>query len=159
MSIALLTQLHVLISLFAIVAGVVVVYGMLQADTMATWTHLFLATTIATSLTGFLFPITKFTPALAFGVLSILVLIPTVLAVYKFKLTGRWRTIYVVGAIFALYLNLFVLIVQSFLKIPSLHVLAPQGNEPPFAVAQAILLVSAILAGFFAVRRFRNAAV
>jgi len=155
MNITLLTQIHVLISLFAIVAGIPVVYGMLTAQRMETWTRLFLITTIATSLTGFLFPIQRFTPALAFGVLSILVLIPTVLAIYKFKLAGKWRTIYVVGAVFVLYLNTFVLIVQSFLKIPSLHALAPQGNEPPFAAAQGALLVLTIVAGTFAVKRFR----
>ncbi len=140
LSIAAFTKLHVAISLIAIVSGLVVVYGMLDARRMPAWTVLFLATTVLTSVTGFMFPATTVTPAAIFGVISLVVLAIALLALYAFHANGAWRWIDVVTAVLALYLNVFVLVVQAFQKIAVLHPLAPNGTEPPFLVAQAIVL-------------------
>lgn len=158
MSISVFTTVHVLISLIAIVSGLIVVWGMLSANKTSALTFIFLATTVLTTLTGFLFPITAFTPAIGVGIFSTFVLAITLLALYYFRLRGPWRWIYVSGATLALYLNVFVLVVQSFLKVPALNALAPNGNEPPFALAQGIVLVLFILAGLISLRRFHPVA-
>jgi len=153
----LFTLVHVIISLIAIASGLVVLLALIKgAD--SSLTVLFLVTTVATSATGFGFPLNGFTPALAFGVISLVVLAATIAARYAFRFAGAWRRIYVVGTVFALYLNVFVLVVQSFLKVPALHALAPNGSEPPFAIAQAVVLVAFVWAGVLSVRRFRGAA-
>jgi hypothetical protein len=119
-----------------------------------TWIRLFLTTTAATSLTGFGFPFHGFTPAIGVGIISCVILALAIAGLYAFHLTGAWRWIFVVGSVIAQYLNVFVLVVQSFLKLPALHTLAPHGNEPPFAIAQGIVLVAFVWAGALAVRRF-----
>lgn len=149
------TLLHVAISLIAIASGFVVVFAMLRANPSPGWTALFLIITVLTTVTGFLFPITAFTPALAVGVLSSLILIVALFALYAKKLDGAWRWIYVVTAVAAFYLNVFVLVVQAFLKVPALHTLAPNGAEPPFVVAQAVVLGAFVILGVLAVMRFR----
>ena len=154
MSISAFTTLHVVISLIGILTGLIVVWGMLTANKVSSLTFIFLLTTLLTTLTGFLFPITAFTPAIGVGIFSTVVLVVTLLALYVFRLRGPWRWVYVGGAVLALYLNVFVLVVQSFLKVPALNALAPNGNEPPFAVTQGIVLVLFILAGLVSLRRF-----
>ncbi len=149
------TLVHVLISLIGIVAGLVVLRGMLVSQRMDSWTAVFLVFTILTSLTGFLFPMHGFTPALGVGGLSMIVLIATVAARYTFKLAGTWRVVYIAGAVVAEYFNCFVLVVQLFLKVPALHALAPKGNEPPFAIVQGLLLLFFLVTGILAIRRFR----
>jgi hypothetical protein len=151
------TVVHVLLSLIGILSGLVVLVGLVTAKPMNAWTLLFLATTLATSLTGFLFAFHGFTPALGVGVLSIFILAATIAARYGFHLAGAWRWVYVVGAVVALYFNSFVLVVQSFLKIPVLHSLAPTGSELPFVVAQGIALIFYVVTGLLAVKRFRPA--
>ena len=151
------TVFHTALSLVAIVTGLIVAKGLLASNRMPGWTHVFLWTTVLTTVTGFFFPFRGFTPALGTGIVSTLVLIPTLYALYGAKLTGAWRWIFVVGAMISLYLNVFVLVVQSFLKIPTLHVLAPTQAEPPFAIAQGTVLVLFIALTIFAVRRFRPA--
>ena len=153
------TLLHVVISLIGIVSGIVALAGMLRSDTPGWITHIFLATTVLTTLTGFLFPITAFTPALGTGVVSTALLIPALLGLYVFRLAGAWRGIYVVTAVAALYLNCFVLVVQSFQKVPALATLAPTQSEAPFLVAQSVLLLAFIYFGWRAVRGFRPAGV
>jgi len=148
------TVVHVLLSLVAILSGLVVLFGLLSADPMNRWALLFLATTLATSVTGFFFPFHGFTPALGVGILSMFFLAATITARYGLHLRGAWRWIYVVGAVVALYFNSFVLVVQSFLKIPVLHALAPTGSEPAFVLAQGIVLVFYAVTGFLAVKRF-----
>ena len=154
LSLAAFTIVHVLISLAAIATGLVVVAGMLRADRVGTWTALFLALTLLTSLTGFLFPITGFTPALGTGLISVVILLVALWALYGGRLTGAWRWIYVVCAVAALYLNVLVLIVQAFLKVPPLHALAPNGSEPPFLAAETVALVVFVGLGVLALRRF-----
>jgi hypothetical protein len=152
------TFFHVAISLVAIVSGLVVVYGLLGSRRLDGWTMLFLVTTVATSVTGFLFPFHGFTPGIGVGILSMIVLVAAIGARYGFHLSGAWRWIYVAGAVIALYFNVFVLIVQSFQKIAFLKALAPTQTEPPFLVAQLATLVLFLVIGIVAVRRFHPAA-
>lgn len=152
------TLFHVLLSLAGIVAGFVVFADFLAARFRGGWTATFLVTTGATSVTGFLFPIHGFTPALGLGGLSLVVLAVAVYALRARRLAGRWRGVYVVTALLAQYFNVFVLVVQSFQKIPALHALAPTQQEPPFAIAQGLVLVGFLVFGVRAVRRFKPAA-
>jgi hypothetical protein len=149
------TQVHVVISLIAIVAGLIVVFGLLTAKRLDRWTALFLLATVATSVTGFFFPFHGFTPAIVVGIVSMVVLALAILARYGRKLAGAWRWIYVVTAMIALYLNVFVLIVQLFQKVPALKALAPTQFEPPFQITQLVSLVLFIVLTILAVRRFR----
>jgi hypothetical protein len=153
------TLIHVALSLIGILAGLVVLSGLLRNNPRHSWTLVFLVTTVATTLTGFLFPFRGFTPALGTGIVSSLVLAPTLLARYTFNLAGPWRRIYVVGAVVSLYLNCFVLVVQAFLKVPALNALAPEGKEPPFVLAQGLVLVLFVIAGIVAVRRARESGI
>ncbi len=150
------TLLHVVISLIAIAAGFVVVGGMLCGTNLRGWTGLFLATTIATNATGFGFPFVKFLPSHAIAILSLLLLAIAVYALYVRNLAGKWRFTYIITAIVSLYLNVFVLIVQTFLKFPVLHELAPTQTEGPFAITQGIVLISFVYLGFVALKRMRG---
>ena len=148
------TFIHVLISLAGIGSGLVVAYGLLTSKRLDAWTILFLVTTAATSVTGFLFPFHGFTPAIGVGILSMVVLIAAILALYVFRLAGAWRVVYIAGAVIALYFNVFVLIVQAFQKIAVLRDLAPTQTEPPFLIAQLAALLFFIAVGIQAVRGF-----
>jgi len=154
MSLAVFTLLHVLISLVGIASGLVVMRGLLSSQRLDGMTALFLATTVATSATGFGFPFERLLPSHVVGIISLVILAVAIVARYAFALAGAWRWIYVVTASAALYLNVFVLVVQSFLKVPALHALAPTQGKPPFAIAQLVVLV--VFAGLTigAVRRF-----
>ena len=154
MSIAAFTQFHVIISLIGIGSGVIVLAGMLRSELLPKLTALFLAMTVATSVTGFMFPFTSFGPPEGVGVISLILLAFALLALYSFKLAGSWRLIYVVTALASLYLNVFVLVVQSFQKVPFFHALAPTQQEPPFAIAQGIVLIAFIALGIAAARKF-----
>jgi hypothetical protein len=154
MSVATFTALHVAISLIAILSGLLVVFAMFASRPVRGLTALFLATTILTSVTGFMFPIHGFTPGLGTGVVSLLILAAAVAGLYVFHLTGAWRTIYIICAAAALYFNVLVLIVQAFQKVPSLQALAPTQSEPPFLIAQSVALVLFIILGFVAVKKF-----
>jgi hypothetical protein len=155
MSTSTFTLVHVLISLAGIGTGFIVVFGLLNRKPLNGWTAIFVTTTVLTSVTGFLFPISQITPGIILGILSLLVLTPTILARYVFHLRGPWRSIYVVSAMVALYFNCFVGVVQAFEKVPALHALAPTQKEPPFAIAQLLVLVLFIVLGTLSVKRFR----
>jgi hypothetical protein len=156
MSLETFTFLHVVISLVGIMTGFVVVGLMLQSAPIAGWNAFFLISTILTSVTGYLFPITKgLTPAHIVGAISLVILAVALFALYSKKLAGRWRAIYVASAVAALWLNSFVAIVQSFNKFAYLNKFAPTGSEPPFAVTQGIVLILFIIMGVAAVRRYR----
>jgi hypothetical protein len=159
MSLSTFTMLHVIISLIGIVSGFVVLSGLLGSRTMPGMTALFLLTTILTSATGFLFPFEKLLPSHMVGILSLVLLAIACIALYAMNLAGAWRWIYASTAMAALYLNVFVLVIQSFLKIGPLHALAPSvpPSEPPFAVVQGIVLLFFVVAIIGAVRRFRPA--
>lgn len=151
------TAFHVAISLVAIFSGFVVVFAMIGGSVSRGWNSLFLGTTVATSVTGFLFPFRGFTPAIGTGIVALVVMGPTLYALYGRKLAGIWRPTYVIGAVISLYLNVFVLVVQSFLKIPALNVLAPTQKEPPFAIAQGGAFVLMVVLGVLATRKYRPA--
>lgn len=159
MSLATFTLIHVVISLIGIASGLVVLYGLLTSRRLEVWTAVFLVTTVATSVTGFGFPFRGFTPAIAIGVVSLLVLAVAIPARYVGRMIGAWRWIYVVGAVLALYLNVFVLVVQIFLKIPIFNALAPTQSEPPFLFAQGLTAAVFMALGVLAVRRFRGESV
>ena len=154
-----LTLIHVAISLAAIIAGFVVLQGLLGADRMDRWTAIFLITTLATTITGFMFPFEKLLPSHIFGILTLIVMAPVLYARYPGKMSGAWRVIYVLGALFVLYLNVFVLVVQAFLKIPAIHQLAPTQAEPPFLIAQGAVLLAFAALSILATVRFRPVAV
>jgi hypothetical protein len=157
MSLSTFTTVHVIISLIAIVSGIIVMFGLLGSKRMPGMTAIFLLFTILTSATGFLFPFEKLLPSHIIGILSLVLLAIACIALYGMKLSGPWRWIYVLTAMTALYLNIFVLIIQAFLKVPALHALAPSvpPSEPPFAVIQGLVLVFFVIVIIGAVRRFR----
>ena len=157
MSLAAFTLVHVILSLIGIGAGIVVLFGMLGGKRLPGWTALFLATTVLTSATGFLFPFQQLLPSHIVGIISLVALAIALFALYARRLAGSWRWIYVVTAVFSLYLNCFVGVVQAFLKQPFLKPLAPTQTEPPFVIAQAIVLLIFVVLGFLAVRAFHPA--
>jgi hypothetical protein len=150
---------HVAISLIAIVAGFVVAYGLLTAQRLDRWTALFLWTTTATSVTGFPLPADHILPSHIVGIISLVVLAIAFVARYVRQLANGWRAAYVVTALVALYLNVFVLVVQAFLKVPTLKALAPTQAEPPFAITQLAVLVLFAGLGIAALRTFRGPAI
>ncbi len=156
MSLATYTLLHVITSLVGIASGLVVLIGLLGGKPLETWTAIFLATTVATSVSGFGFPFDHLLPSHKVGILSLIVLAVAIVARYVFHLAGAWRRVYVVGAVIALYLNIFVLIVQSFQKVPALKAMAPTETEPPFVIAQGAVLLVFVLLGIFSAKRFSH---
>jgi hypothetical protein len=153
------TLVHVLISLVGIGSGFVVVYGLLTGKPLDGWTATFLSTTILTSITGFLFPVAHILPSHIIGLISLLVLAVALLARYGRHMQRSWRSTYVVCAIVALYLNVFVAVVQSFLKIPPVHALAPTQKEPPFLFTQLAVMAIFVIIGILAVKKFRIAPI
>jgi hypothetical protein len=149
-------HVHVVISLIGILSGFVVIFGLLGSKRLDTWTAVFLSTTVLTSVTGFLFPFHKFLPSHGVGIVSLIVLALAIPARYVFHLAGGWRRTYVITATTALYLNVFVLIAQLFMKVPALKALAPTQSEPPFLVTQLAVMAIFILLGVFATIRFRD---
>ena len=159
-SVSTFVTVHVVISLIAIVAGIIVMFGMLGSNRMPALTAVFLSLTILTSATGFAIPplVTEtFLPSHLFGFLSLGLLAVACFALYGKQLSGSWRWIYVLTALISLYLNVFVLVIQSFLKIPPLHALAPSvpPSEPPFAIVQGVVLVFFVVFIIGAIRRYR----
>ena len=155
MSIPTFTLVHVILSLVGIASGLVATVAMTRSRLLAGWTLVFLLTTILTSVTGYFFPVDKILPSHIVGAISLAVLAVAVLALYRYGAAGRWRWIYAVSAVVSLYLNVFVLVVQGFLKIAPLKALAPTQSEPPFAVAQGIAFLAFLVIGYLAVRRFQ----
>lgn len=154
MSTAAFTEFHVLLSLIGIVSGIVVLFAMLSASRLPAMTVIFLTTTVATSVTGFLFD-SPFGPARVVGIISLAALAAAIAALYVYKLAGSWRWIYVATAVFALYLNCFVGVVQTFQKVPFFNALAPTQKEPPFGLAQGVVLLAFIALGIAAANKFR----
>lgn len=153
------TFFHVVLSLVGIFSGFIVVVGLMVGKRLDLWTLIFLASTVLTSATGFLFPVERFLPSHAVGILSLVLLLAAILALYVFHLAGVWGRIYAASAVSALYLNVFVLIAQSFQKVPALHAAAPTQSELPFLLAQVVCLVMFIGLGLGATLRIRSAPV
>jgi hypothetical protein len=158
MSTSTFTLVHVALSLVGILFGAIVVFGMLSAKRPDGWTALFLATTVLTSVTGFLFPSDHLLPSHIVGIISLVALVIAIVALYVYRLAASWRWMYVTGAVVALYFNVFVGIVQAFRKLPFLTPLAPTQSEPPFLVTQLVVMALFIVVGFVAVRSFHPAA-
>jgi len=154
MSISTFTTVHVIISLIGIASGAVVLFGMLSERRFNGLTELFLATTILTSVTGFFFPRDHILPSHIVGIISLVLLAAAVVALNVYRLAGFWRVVYIVCAAMALYLNVFVGVIQAFLKLSFLHSLAPTQSEPPFLVAQILVLAIFVVLGFLSVKRF-----
>jgi hypothetical protein len=155
MTLSAFTRVHVIISLIAVVSGLLTVSGMARGQRTAGWTGLFLLTTVLTSVTGFLFPFDHFLPSHQAGVVSLVVLAVVLLGRYGTGLTGPWRWIYPLGCVIALYLNVFVLVVQAFQKVEFLAALAPTQSELPFQLVQLAVLALFLWLAVGAVRRFR----
>src|SRR5437660_12851730 len=153
LSIANFTLLHVVISLVGLASGFVVLKGLLASQRLEGWTALFLASTVLTSVTGFGFPFDHFLPSHWVGVISLVLLVIAIVALYGLHLAGPWRWIYVATAMAALYLNCFVAVAQAFMKISFLQPLAPTQSEPPFLIAQLVVLAIFIVTGIVAARR------
>lgn len=149
------TSVHVVLSLVGIFSGVIVLLGLLGAKRLENWTALFLGTTVLTSATGFFFPVANLMPSHVVGFISLGVLAVALLALYVFHLAGAWRWLYVTGAVLALYLNVFVGVVQAFQKLSFLQPLAPTQSEPPFLVAQLVVMAIFIALGLLAAAKFR----
>ncbi|HMD33076.1 MAG TPA: hypothetical protein VKG84_14270 [Candidatus Acidoferrales bacterium] len=156
MYLEILTPVHVVISLIAILAGFVVIFGMIGGNPLEGWTKVFLDMTVTTSVTGFFFPIHGVTPGIVIGLISLVVLAFALVARYSQGMAGGWRKTYVFTAIFAQYLNFFVLVVQSFEKVPALRALAPTQKEPPFAITQLVVLVVFIALAILSAIKFRG---
>jgi hypothetical protein len=150
------TLFHVLLSLAGIISGFVVAFGLLTAKRFEGWTAVFLWTTVATSATVFLFPFHRFLPSHVLGILSLIVLAVALYARYPRQLAGAWRRTYAVTAMIALYLNVFVLVAQLFMKVPALKALAPSQSEPPFKMTQLVVFAIFVVLGVFATLRFGN---
>lgn len=159
MTLSAFTLVHVVMSLIGIASGLVVAWGLLAWKRLNGWTALFLLSTVATSVSGFGFPFNHLLPSHKVGILSLVVLAAAILARYGFRLAGAWRSVYVVCAIVALYLNVFVLIVQLFQNVPALKALAPQRSEPPFLLTQLVVLALFVLLSIVATIRFRKESV
>jgi len=148
------TWVHVIISLIGIVSGLIVLRGMLSSNRLDGWTAIFVAATALTGITGFGFPFERLLPSHWTGIVSLAVLLVTVLARYAFRMRGAWRSAYVITAIVALWLNVFVLVAQLFNKIPALRALAPTQSESPFLIAQAAVLIVFVALAVAALRGF-----
>lgn len=148
------TLVHVAISLIGILSGLIVAFGMLSAKRLDAMTAVFLITTVLTSVTGYFFPYTGFKPSYVVGAISLLVLAIAIFARYSRHMAGGWRRSYVITAMIALYLNCFVLVAQLFMKVPALNALAPTGSEPPFLIAQIIVMLIFIVWTVLAVKKF-----
>jgi hypothetical protein len=154
MSTATYTLLHVLISLVGIGSGLIVMLGFLTGKRLDGWTAFFLVTTIATSVTGYGFPFIHLLPSHIVGAISLVMLAIAITARYARHLAGGWRRTYVITASIALYLNVFVLVVQSFEKVPALKALAPTQKEPPFLIAHLVVMALFIVLTILAAKRF-----
>ena len=159
MTTATYTFVHVLLSLVGIGSGFIVLYGLLTAKRLDGWTGLFLATTVATSVTAFGFPFDHLLPSHKVGIVSLVLLGVAISARYVFHLAGAWSRVFAIRAVLALYLNVFVAVAQAFMKVPALKALAPTQKEPPFLIAQLVVLTLFVVLTIFAAIKFRAESV
>lgn len=150
------TMFHVLITLIQLVSGIGLVYVFIQGRSSDRLAAIFLISTAADLVTGFLFPFHGVTPAIVIGLLNVVILIPTVVAWYRLARARFWKPILVFGSLALLYFDCLVFIVQSFQKVPGLHQLAPVGNEPAVLVSQTLLFIVTIVVGYLCFRGMRR---
>ena len=156
MILTIFTAFHVILSLIGIGSGFVLVLGLLNSRRLDGWTTVFLSTTVLTSVTGFFFPVHQFLPSHGVGIVSLIVLAMAIRALYRHRLAGGWARTYVIASVIALYLNVFVLIVQLFRRVPALKAIAPTQSEPPFQFAQLAALLLFIGLGIRASMKFHG---
>ena len=149
------TLIHVVLSIIGIIAGLVVTGGLMAGVRMRGWTGVFFVTTVLANVTGFGFPFATVLPSHIVGALSLLILAASVVAWYGKRLSGGWRFIFVVTAVAALYLNVFVLFAQLFAKVPAMIAIAPTQQSPAFVVTNLLVLALFIVLGRAAVKGFR----
>lgn len=154
-----LTGIHTWLSIIAIITGIIAVAGLIGGSIRSFWTEVFLLTAVLTSATGYLFPFNGVLPSHIVGAIALVVLVIGLYALYGGRLAGAARWIYAACAVISLYLLVFVAVAQAFMKVPALHTLAPTGGEPPFAIAQGIVLLLFVLIGIAAVRKFKPVAL
>lgn len=152
---SIITLVHTAISLIAIVTGIAAIIGLFRRGDFASWTKAFLIAAVATSVTGFFFPLNGLTPAAITGIVALFILAIVLVAFYRFNLSGAWRWIYAAGMVASLYLLVFVGVVQAFQKVAVLKALAPTQSETPFLIAQLVTLVVFVGLGVFAARGYR----
>jgi len=156
LSITTFTFLHVVLSLAGIGAGLIALFGLISGKLLHRWTAIYLVTTVLTSVTGFLFPFKGVTPGIVLGILSLIVLLPAIVALYGRRLSGGWRGTYVITASLALYFNVFVLFAQLFAKVPALKSIAPTPESPAFGVTQLVVMAVFVVLTVLAFKRFRG---
>ena len=157
MILSIFTFAHVVISVIGIFSGLVVAYALINAGQLDRWTSIFPWTTVLTSVTGFMFPFHGFKPSYIVGAISLVVLAVAIFALHRQHLAGRWRTTYVISSMMALYLNVFVLVVQLFRRVPALNALAPTQTEPAFKITQLVVLLVFVAITVLATTKFRHA--
>jgi hypothetical protein len=157
MILSIFTFAHVVISLIGIFSGLVVAYALINARQLDRWTSVFLWTTVLTSVTGFMFPFHGFKPSYVVGAISLIVLALAIFALHRQRLAGVWRTTYVISSMIALYLNVFVLVVQLFRRVPALNALAPTQTEPAFKIIQLVVLLAFVAITVLGATKFRDA--
>jgi len=150
------TLIHVVLSVVGIVAGLVVLGGLMAGVRFAGWIIIYFVTTVLTNVTGFGFPFATLLPSHIVGGVSLVVLPVAIAAFYWMHLDGAWRSIFVVTAVFALYLNVFVLFAQLFQKVPAMIALAPTQTAPAFVVTHLIVIALFVVLGRAAVKGFRT---
>lgn len=150
------TVLHVVVSIIGIVAGLVVAGALISGRRLDGWTATFLATTFLTNLSGFGFPFRTLLPSRIVAGLSLLLLPLVAFALYGQQLAGRWRSVFVIGSVVALYFNVFVLVTQLFAKVPAMIAAAPTQKEAPFVLTHLLMLATFVLIGRAAQRGYRS---
>lgn len=146
------TLAHILISLLGIGAGFGLIAGLTSGKILSHWWSFFFWSTFLTSLSGFAFPFRGLTPAVAVGIISMLLLALAAYAYDSKKVAGAWKKRFVIASAVALYLNVFVLVTQLFQKVPVLNALAPTQTEPAFVISHLVLLGIFLLLGRDAVK-------
>ena len=150
------TLIHVVLSVVGIVAGLVVVGGLMAGVRFDAWTGVYFVTTVLTNVTGFGFAFATLLPSHIVGGVSLVVLAIAIAARYWKQLAGAWRGVFVVTTVVALYLNVFVLFAQLFAKVPAMVALAPTQTSPAFVVTHLIALALFVVLGRAAVKGFRT---
>ncbi|AZO78090.1 MULTISPECIES: hypothetical protein [unclassified Bosea (in: a-proteobacteria)] len=151
-----LVGFHTWLSIIAIVAGIPMTAALLKGHLSQRWNGVYLSTSAATDITGYVFPFSGVLPSHIVGAISLVLLAIAAVALYGRGLQGGWRRTYAITAVLSFYLLIFVLIAQLFLKVTVLHNMAPTQSEPPFAIAQGIVLAIFLALTVLATRRFGN---
>jgi hypothetical protein len=150
------TSIHSILSLLALVLGLVVLLDFFGVRIPSLITGLFLLLAFLTSATGFGFPFNGILPSHVVGVLALIAFAAAAYGRYIANFAGLWRSIYVIGIVASEFFLAFVGVAQAFGKITALNALAPTQSEPPFAITQLVLLLICAIIGVVGVRGYRR---